>query len=134
MAVIRRYLITFMVVGAFMAPVAASAQLNSIVPSDCNGNGGCQSICDLAQLAQNILNDGIYISVFLSAILFAWAGWQHMTAGGDTGKVHQANEVFKNVAIGLIIILSAWLIVDTIIRAIGGAPAGGLPWNQICRT
>jgi hypothetical protein len=116
----------------------AAAGLVPIVPqsgqgSDWNGPGGCQSICDLALLAQNVLNDGIYIAVFLSAALFAWAGWKHMTAGGDAGAVKAANEVFMNVFIGLILILSAWLIVSTLMSVLtGNGPAPTMPWNQIC--
>ena len=124
----------------FVAPsLASAAGIIQIVPKDCitdsSGNpqkGGCQSICDLAELAQNILNDAIYISVFLSAVLFAWSGWMHMTAGGDMNKIKEANKVFSAVFIGLIIIISAWLIVDTLIRTLTGNPAGA-PWSQICK-
>jgi type IV secretion system pilin len=117
----------------FLTPaIAAAAGLSaSIVPADCNQNGGCQSICDLAQLAQNVLNDAIYLSVFLSAVLFAWAGWKHMTAGGDAHQISDANRVFSSVFIGLVVIISAWLLVDTLLRTlVGGSPS--LPWNQIC--
>ncbi len=122
----------------FLAPtVTIAAGLVPLVPqanqgSSCNGAGGCQSICDLALLAQNVLNDGIYLAVFLSAALFAYAGWKHMTAGGDTGQIKQANEVFTNVFIGLVIILSAWLIVSTLMSILLGGGATPLAWNQIC--
>jgi hypothetical protein len=113
--------------------IAMAAGMVSIVPSDCNQSGGCQSICDLAQLAQNVLNDGIYLAVFLSAVLFAWAGFKHMTAGGDMGQIKEANKVFSAVLIGLIIILSAWLIVSTLMSVIaGGGPTPTMPWNQLC--
>ncbi len=130
----RGRIITLIMLVVFATPaLALAAGLVAVVPSDCNTNGGCQSICDLALLAQNVLNDGIYIAVFLSAALFAWAGWMHMTAGGDMGKVKQANEVFMNVFIGLILILSAWLIVSTIMSVLAGnGPTPTMPWNQIC--
>jgi hypothetical protein len=119
-----------------MSPsLAMAAGMTAIVPTDCNGNGGCQSVCDLALLAQNVLNDGIYLAVFLSAILFAWAGFKHMSAGGDTGQIHEANQVFSAVFIGLIIILSAWLVVSTLVSVIAGSGATPtLPWNQVCTT
>ena len=128
----RRSILTILMAILFITPtLVMAAGLVQVVPPDCDQKGGCSSICDLAQLAQNVLNDGIYLSIFLSAALFAWAGWMHMSAGGDTGKIKQANEVFTNVFIGLIIILAAWLIVDTLMRTIaGGTP--GPPWNQIC--
>lgn len=131
-----KWLIAFMTFLSLAPVIASAAGLVPIIPqsnqgSDCNGVGGCQSICDLALLAQNILNDGIYLAVLLSAFLFAWAGWKHMSAGGDAGQIKKANEVFAAVFIGLIIILSAWLIVDTLIRTLSGNPSG-MPWNQIC--
>ncbi|HVM73752.1 MAG TPA: hypothetical protein VMU13_02665 [Candidatus Paceibacterota bacterium] len=130
----RRQVLTVLMVLFFVAPnMVAAAGLTAIVPSDCNGAGGCQSICDLALLAQNVLNDGIYVAVFLSAILFAWAGFKHMTAGGDMHAINEANKVFSAVFIGLIIILSAWLIVSTLMSVIaGGGATPTLPWNQIC--
>ena len=130
----RRHVLTVLMAIFFMAPsLVMAAGLTTVVPSDCNGNGGCQSICDLAQLAQNVLNDGIYLAVFLSAVLFAWAGFKHMTAGGDMGQIKEANKVFSAVLIGLIIILAAWIIVSTLMSVIaGGGPSPTMPWNQLC--
>lgn len=113
-----------------LAPYAVGAAPfdKPIVP--CNG-ADC-SLCDLATLAQNILNTAIYLAVFLSAGLFAWAGWQYLTAQGNSGKAGAARQTFWNVGVGLVIILAAWLIVDTIMKTL--TPNGGKfgPWNQIC--
>jgi hypothetical protein len=130
----RRRLLIVGMMFLFATPVLVSAAgLTQIVPTDCTGNGGCQSICDIAQLAQNVLNDGIYVAVFLSAALFAWAGWRHMSAGGDAGQIKEANKVFSSVFIGLVLILSAWLIVSTLMSVLTGSGATPtLPWNQIC--
>lgn len=103
---------------------------NRIVPESCDGPGGCQSICDVALLAQNLLNTGIFVAVFLSALLFAYAGWQAVTAGGNTEKMRAARSVFINVTIGLIIILAGWIIIDTLMRTVTNANFG--PWNKIC--
>ena len=110
-------------------PLVTSAALpDEIVP--CNGVD-CD-VCDIATLAQNTLNAGIYIAVFLSAILFAWAGWKYVSAGGDSGKVRSAREIFTNVLIGLIIILAGWLVVDTIMKTFVSESATLGPWNEIC--
>jgi hypothetical protein len=113
-----------------MAPSFALAAgfPTQIVPSDCSGPGGCQSICDLATLAQNILNAGIYLAVFLSAVLFAWAGWKYLSAGGSPGEISAAKSIFWNVGVGLIIILAAWLLVDTLIHTLTTIAA----WNSLC--
>lgn len=107
-----------------------SAGLIQIVPDTCNGPGGCQSICDIALIAQNVLNDGIYIAVFLSAVLFAWAGFKYLTNVANPGEVTRAKEIFVNVAIGLVIILAGWLVVDVLMRTLVGGSI--MPWNKIC--
>jgi hypothetical protein len=102
--------------------------LVTIVPDSCNGLGGCKSVCDLATLAQNILTDAIYIAVFLSAVLFAWAGFLYLTNVANSGQHSRAVEVFKNVAIGLVIILAAWLLVNTLMTTLTSVAR----WNNLC--
>lgn len=117
-----------------LVPTIAIAQggiPKSIVPSSCNGAGGCQSICDIALLAQNVLNTGIYFAVFISAILFAYAGFQAATSAGNSEKYAKAKSIFGNVVIGLIIILVGWLAVDTLMKTMTGEKFG--PWNQVCK-
>lgn len=110
---------------------AANPLPGQIVPENCNGIGGCQSVCDIATVAQNVLNTGIYVAVFLSAILFAWAGWLYLTSVAG-GEISRAKEIFMNVAIGLIIILAGWLVVDTLMRTLVGTGGSFGPWNKIC--
>ena len=111
-----------------LSPYIAFAQIPTIVP--CNGVD-C-TFCHVAQLAQNVLNDGIYIAVFLSAILFAYAGWKYVTAGGEPGKAGEAKKIFWNVGAGLVLILAAWLIVDLIMKILVSEQALFGPWNQVC--
>ncbi|QQG37726.1 MAG: hypothetical protein HYS26_03805 [Candidatus Kaiserbacteria bacterium] len=127
---VRVALLTLLLASFVVFPYAASAQ--NVIPTlvECGNTGQppC-GICDLAKSAQNILNAGIYIAIFISAVLFAYAGWTYMTAGGEGGKT-KGKEIFMNVFIGLALLLAAWLIVDTIMRVFTGAELG--PWNKIC--
>lgn len=119
----------------FVAPsiaLAANALPGQIVPETCINVGGCQSVCDLATVAQNVLNTGIYIAVFLSAVLFAWAGWLYLTSVAG-GEISRAKEIFMNVAVGLVIILAGWLVVDTLMRTLVGDGGSFGPWNKICQ-
>ncbi len=119
----------------FVAPsiaLAANALPGQIVPKTCDSVGGCQSVCDLATVAQNVLNTGIYIAVFLSAVLFAWAGWLYLTSVAG-GEISRAKEIFMNVAVGLVIILAGWLVVDTLMRTLVGDGGSFGPWNKICQ-
>ncbi len=116
-----------------MLPVYVSAQggglPKQLVPETCNQEGGCQSICDIVKLAQNVLNFGIFMAVVLSAILFAYAGFKLLTAGGNTEVYAQGKRVFGNVLIGLIIILAGWIIIDTLMKSFTGT---GLTGGGIC--
>lgn len=69
-------------------------------------------------LIQNILEFLIMISLPISAIMFAYAGWLYMSAQGSESQVSKAHSVFKNVTIGFILILSAWVIVWTVSSAL----------------
>ena len=73
---------------------------------------------DLILLVSEVLDFIIILAVLLSAVMFAWAGFIYITAGGDKTKVNQAHGIFKNVGLGLVVVLAAWLIVDLILVAL----------------
>jgi ABC-type Na+ efflux pump permease subunit len=111
-----------------LLPYAVFAQQGGlpkqIVP--CNGvDCGCD---DLITLAQNIINGMIFLSVFLAAILFAYAGWLYLS-NEAIGQKDKAKKLFSNVAIGLIVIMVAWLVVDTLMRSL---LKDSVVWNNIC--
>jgi len=99
---------------------------SQIVP--CNGPD-C-NLCHLVELAQRIINIGIFITIALSAMVFAYAGYLYLTAGGDTGKAKSARQIFTSVAVGLMIILGAWIGVDTLMKTVVDEGKIG-PWNSI---
>ncbi|MEK7088602.1 MAG: pilin [Patescibacteria group bacterium] len=61
----------------------------------------------------------IYLVVPLAAIMFAYAGFELITSGGETSKREKAKKIFTNVALGIVIILTAFLIVQTILSIVG---------------
>ena len=65
----------------------------------------------------------------MTGILFAWAGFKYLTTVVVDQK-SQATKLLTNAAFGLVIILAAWLIVDTIMKTLLGGDFG--PWNAIC--
>ncbi len=109
-----------------LVPLAASAQLSGpLVP--CSGID-C-TVCHLAQLAQNLLNGGIFLAVFMTGIIFAWAGFLMLTSS-VSDNISKAKKMFFNTALGLVIILVAWLVVDTLMKTLLGGTFG--PWNAVC--
>lgn len=102
------------------------------------------SACDIV----GILNKAIiwlFGAVFLLfTYLMVIAGFGLITSNGNTSALEAAKSKFTNAIIGLIIMMSAWLIVDTLMRTIVGggsgegvsnAPIGELegwgPWSTV---
>lgn len=112
---------------AFVLPgVFASAA--TIVP--CTGGDACKA-CHLIELANNIINFLIVISVLIASILFAWAGFIMVTSAGNMSKVKKAKDIFVDVLIGIIIVLSGWIIVNTVMSILVGDTLFGGSWKTI---
>jgi hypothetical protein len=67
----------------------------------------------------------------LAALIVAWAGFKMLTSGGNSGKVSEAKSMMTNVVIGLIILLAAWLMVDTVMKLFVNQAVLIGPWNQL---
>lgn len=88
----------------------------------------CQA-CHLTVLAQNIINFLVYFAVFVGTLMFAYAGFTYVTAGSNMEKIQKAHDVFWRVFIGIVVVLSAWLVVDLIMTTFLNKSFG--PWNKI---
>ena len=58
------------------------------------------------------------ISVSVAAISFAYAGGQMIFYSTDPGKRKEAKEIFKKTVIGLLIILSSYLVVKAVVSTL----------------
>lgn len=110
------------------------AQLSGCTGLDC-------SACNVVYMANGLITWLIGILFVVFALLLAIAGVKLVTSGGNHHALDEAKGSFMNAIIGFIIILSAWLIVDTIMRGlvgrpgqegmIGGEVTGWLFWTQV---
>jgi hypothetical protein len=80
--------------------------------------------CDfnsLMDLVNTVINFILFKMVVpIAAIMFAYAGYLLVTAGGETaGARTKAKSIFTNAIVGLIIAVAAWLIVSTILAILG---------------
>lgn len=99
----------------------APSWYNGIVP-ECDGSvtdksGGC-GYQQFLTLISNVIQFLLYIAVPIAAISFFFAGFLYLTAAGNTGKIEEAHQIFWSALIGIIIMLSAWLLVNTIIKGL----------------
>ncbi|MBU4057435.1 pilin [Patescibacteria group bacterium] len=88
-----------------------------IVPACASNPTGC-GFDDMLILAQNIITFILYIAATIAVIMFTYAGILYLTASGKSGQIEQAHKIFLNVLIGFIIVLSAWLVINTIANAL----------------
>jgi hypothetical protein len=122
------------VIGILLFPDTATAQ--GILDGVCSGIE-CSG-CDIAVIANSFISWLIGAVMVLFAVLMVIAGFGLVTSGGNPDALNTAKSKFTNAIIGLIIVLSAWLIVDTLMKALvgdSGQVSGNLAWSEIqCMT
>ncbi len=100
----------------------------ALVPCD----GVDCSTCHIVTTVNGVVKWLVQIMVVLAGLILAWAGFTMVTSGGSSEKISHAKEMMVNALIGFIILLSAWLVVDTILKALVGETLPGYgPWNEI---
>ncbi len=67
----------------------------------------------------NLINNIIHfllidVATPLAALIICWAGFLLITAGGSSENINKAKKILKNLVIGYVIALAAWIIVHTI--------------------
>ena len=93
------------------------------------------TICDLISLAQNLMNQAItYFAAPIAALMLGYGGFLMVIAGvrgGSAQSFTQGKKVLTNAVIGIVILFTAWLMVDTLLKSIGYSTANFGPWNVI---
>ena len=96
------------------------------------------NFCELVSLFNTIIQWLVTMFFLLFAILMVIAGFNLMSSGGNESAKRDAKEKLTNAIIGIVIVLGAFLIVDTLMRYLVG-PTGGAngnvngfgPWSTI---
>jgi len=98
----------------FFAQTAAAAGL---VP--CSGGYDC-TLCDLLKLIVNIANFMVKdVLPPLAGLLFLIGGIMMVVSAGSEERYKKGKQVLVNTAIGVVIVLGSWVIVNTIIVTLG---------------
>lgn len=83
------------------------------------------------QLIQNGMNAAISFGVIIFVLIIAFAGMLWILTPTNPENHSQAKKVLTNAVIGLLIILSAWLIVDFVMKILYSGSTSFGPWNEI---
>jgi hypothetical protein len=114
---IKNFFVFSLLLLIISVPVLATAE---IIPSNCGDVANGQPECgynDLLKLINNVIDWIMMVAVPVAAGIFAWVGFKYMTTGVSDQK-SEAKKMLWKVFIGLVFILGAWLIVDTILKAL----------------
>lgn len=129
----------------FCVPVAANAQSGlplfdsnwHLVPDAHELDSNCPVGAPLGfggvlQLIQNGMNATISFGIIVCVLTIMGAGILWILTPTNPENHSQAKKILTNAAIGLLIILSAWLIVDFVLKLLyDGDTSGFGPWNSI---
>ena len=119
---------------AVLFPDIAVAQIGAdgtLAPNSgfvpCEGSG-CNA-CHFVVMANTIIRWMMGIIAVLFAVVAAMAGWGLVTSAGNAGAVEDAKKKFVSTFIGFVIVLGAWLLIDTIMLALTGEESGS--WADV---
>lgn len=103
---------------AYLLPSIALAQSGGFVPlSDANFNKlfnpKAGSLPSIGTFVSNAFRIALSLGAILAVMRIAWAGYQYMTSDAWGEKSH-AKEILGDVVIGLLLLMSIWLILNQI--------------------
>lgn len=122
--------ILFIALLIFILPIDVVTAQGGFVT--CNGTN-C-SACNFVELLNLLIKWLLGIVFVIFAVMMTIAGFGLVTSGGNQSALDAAKSKFTNGIIGIIIILAAWIIVDTLLRgtlAGGGVIKGWGPWSEV---
>jgi hypothetical protein len=71
------------------------------------------------------------MSALLAVLVFMYAGFLMVSSRGDSSTIETAKKLFSNVLIGFVILLTAFLVINTVIGILVGGASGGITWQTI---
>lgn len=126
----KDYVSRLTIICLLLAPQLASAA--GLVPCGGPGEEACQ-FCHFATITNNVVGWLVAITGILAAIIFVVAGMRLVTSAGNVSAKEWAKEKITNAAIGFVIILAAWLLIDFVMKSLlsaeGTSKVG--PWNKL---
>jgi hypothetical protein len=112
-SVFSRSAFVFYVLLGALVPLQSFAQLIPCKGPDCQ-------LCHLIQLMNNFINLLIALGVLWAVVMISFAGFKLVTSAGSSEAKQQAKSSILNVLIGFVIMLLAYLMVDTFMGALTG--------------
>lgn len=128
---LRRLILSF---GLLLLALPMVSFAAGLVP--CGGEGEMQCQWYHVPILINTVVDWLAAILTMAVvIILVYAGIRLVVSGGDPGARQTAKGYIVNALIGLVIVLAAWIIIDTVIKVLvsssGNLPNDFGPWNEI---
>jgi len=123
-------------------PIVPACNLTQITDGKISGLTNICTFCDFLLMVQNILNYMWWVitpAVLVIALIWGGALMFISSIQGDVAQGQKGKKIIFKTLIGIALVFASWLIIDTIIKILGGRIAstsvetsGGFgPWNKI---
>jgi len=122
----------------FFTPILTNAaiivQPSGLVPCGGPNQNPC-TVCDLLVLAQRVLDFALKMAFLIIIGFIVYGGFRWIFSLGKEENLKAGQQIITNAIIGLIIILTAWIIVNTVfwtIKQMGGDDYTGTWFHIEC--
>ena len=132
-----RLLFSFAILLSLSGPSVAIANEGGIVPCGTSDTAMCE-VCHLVTLVSNIVNWITGVLFILAMTVITISGVLYVVSAGNPGMITMAKNAIKTALIGVIVVLSAWLVVTYVMGTLaesdssGGLTRGENLWTFSC--
>ncbi len=126
------------VLGGFMMPLAANAQVFPSIWEGVTCNESLEPVvpcteCDAIKVASNIVTLLVQIALVLGSIMIVYGALMMVVSAGNVSRYENAKKTMTAAIIGVLIALMSWVIINTVLHVLTGDP--NFPWAEIeCRS
>lgn len=112
---------------------AESTFFGPIVPEQCHA---CPcGFAGVLEIMRHVMNFAVTFGVIVLTVVIAWAGLTYIVSATNPENRRKANGLITGAIIGIVLVLSSWLIIDFVMRTLYSGAEGNAgkfgPWNSI---
>ncbi len=96
----------------------------------CDGVDTACTFCTLMTMVNNLIQWLFTMLALIAVMMLMYAGVQLVVSRGNSHAMEEVKGMLTNIVIGFVIILSAWLIVDTVMKMLLNPEAKKGMWNS----
>ena len=98
----------------------------------CDGSVVPCDFCAFVKMVEGVITFLFGLLTLLAVMMIVFAGFKLVTSQGNTSAWGEAKNMLVNIIVGFVIIMAAWLIVDTLVKMLANPEVIPLGmWNTL---